>query len=85
MSLGDNSPSSSHLRLERSGGHMRSRWFNLKISMMWSVMHQLFLKIHGRKSKLNANWLPSFQISRLVTVLVHFCLAGPCRSDSSRA
>lgn len=73
VSLGDKSPSSSHLRLERSGGHMRSRErFNFKISMMISAMCQLSLKIYGRNSKLSANWIPSGQIGRLVTEVVPF-------------
>ena len=51
VSLGDNSPSSPHLRLERSGGHMRGGTAFTKLWPLRCSMWQCSPKIHGRNSE----------------------------------
>ncbi len=53
VSLGDNWPSSPHLRLERSSGHIRDRDATWKLRAPRCLLRQCSPKIHGRNPELS--------------------------------
>ena len=53
VSLGDNSPSSPHFRLERSRGHIGERDTDLKLLASRCLLRPCPLKIHGRNPELS--------------------------------
>ena len=81
VSLGDNSPSSPHLRLARSSGHIAERDTAWKLWVPRCLLRPCSLKIHERNPELSNNSI-LIGWSRFRPRMIRSCLHGGRQSGS---